>query len=228
MIQEIEIKYRIASQEDFQRLKAIFSPAQKKDITIFHQTNFFFDTPAFGLKSKSLSIRLREENKSYVIAVKGPSLDRKTATEALSVRLEYEQDQSTHNAEQMLGGMLSPLDLLKSRFPKDTDEKNKTREHLYHKIIEVTRGQSVSIIGSFLNTRTCLPIEIDGHSLWLELDETRFTRDVTHYEIELEIPSSLSPQTAQDFLKSHFDKNKIQYFPANGKAERFYKIIAKK
>ena len=70
MAQEIEIELKqLLMKEEFEQLKQHF---QLKDSDFHMQTNYYFDTPQFDIKSQFAALRMREKNGQWVLTLKEP------------------------------------------------------------------------------------------------------------------------------------------------------------
>ncbi|MDT1120784.1 CYTH domain-containing protein [Bacillus altitudinis] len=70
MAQEIEIELKqLLMKEEFEQLKEYF---QLKDEDFLTQTNYYFDTPQFDIKSKFAALRMREKGGQWVLTLKEP------------------------------------------------------------------------------------------------------------------------------------------------------------
>ncbi|MFJ5963771.1 CYTH domain-containing protein [Bacillus sp. NPDC093026] len=70
MSQEIEIELKqLLTKEEFEQLKQYF---QLKDADFRTQTNYYFDTPQFDIKSHFAALRIREKNGHWVLTLKEP------------------------------------------------------------------------------------------------------------------------------------------------------------
>ncbi|MFL0435999.1 CYTH domain-containing protein [Bacillus pumilus] len=70
MAQEIEIELKqLLMKEEFEQLKQHF---QLKDSDFHTQTNYYFDTPQFDIKSQFAALRTREKNGQWVLTLKEP------------------------------------------------------------------------------------------------------------------------------------------------------------
>ncbi|QGX66520.1 CYTH domain-containing protein [Bacillus sp. ms-22] len=70
MAQEIEIELKqLLTKEEFEQLKQYF---QLKNEDFHTQTNYYFDTPQFDIKSKFAALRMREKGGQWVLTLKEP------------------------------------------------------------------------------------------------------------------------------------------------------------
>ncbi len=224
--QEIELKYRFHDANTFQRVKeTAMSISQAKDFLLLKQNNYFFDTSDLILRANSLAIRLRYENDRFILCIKGNDPKAAKNQKSMSIKLEYEDDIPETIARQLLEQKCSPLDYLLAQSAANDSKKIRTREFLCKQISILSSNKPLQMIGSFTNQRTCIPVAIAQNEFLLEMDETTFKSEIIHYEVELEIPTSLHYQNAEHFLLELFQKANAQFFASNGKAERFYQFL---
>ncbi|GLF90927.1 putative triphosphatase YjbK [Bacillus safensis] len=70
MAQEIEIELKqLLMKEEFEQLKQHF---ELKDADFHTQTNYYFDTPQFDIKSQFAALRMREKDGHWVLTLKEP------------------------------------------------------------------------------------------------------------------------------------------------------------
>ncbi|MDA0713420.1 MAG: CYTH domain-containing protein [bacterium] len=223
---EVEIKYRILERDAFFR---VIKEAEKINNLaksyMLKQKNYFFDTDDSSLRNKSLLVRLRKENDSFLVSLKGNVPKAKQSDTSLSIRLEYEFLIDSDTAAKILKQQIDILTLIGSFHDEDINKEN-TRVHLFKQIRKYSKGKQLELIGYFSNQRTCVPVQIKDHKLILEFDETQFPLDITHYEVELEIPKEFDYHMAEQLLVNLFDKAKADYFDSNGKSTRFHNLLA--
>lgn len=228
MNQEIEIKYRVANQKALDALEAcargIFPRARPKEV---HQTNFFFDTNELKVRKKGLGVRLRQQDKKYILTLKGPHGDKKSKPSKVTQRLEFEVELKKKQALELLSGehdiiwVVEHLDGIDAKMTK-------TRDHLLSLVKEVCAKKELMLIGSFTNIRRILPIVVDGHKMKLEFDRTLFTNKPVHYEVELEIPSMAWLDSAEAFLSNLFSQCGEEPAYEKSKSERFYSFLERR
>ena len=227
MNQEIELKYRLPDRAALERVqKTAQHGAGNPQTELLLQTNTFFDASDLRLKTNSLSFRLRLENKQAILCIKGNNPKVPDKQDNLSVRLEYESKLPAAIAKEILKGEVSPLEYLLTLQDSSSDMK-RTREYLCKEIKRVLQKEELVVVGSFNNERLCIPIEINGIQLKLELDQTQFTPDVTHYEVELEIPPTLSLKKAEKYLSNLLKAAKVPLATSKSKSDRFYGYLSK-
>ena len=224
--QEIELKYRFPDAPTFQRVKeAAMNLSLAQDFLLLEQNNYFFDTSNFILRANSLAIRLRHENKHFILCIKGNNPSVTKNKKNMSIKLEYENIISENIALQLLEEKCSPLDCLLAQPTTNDAIKRRTREFLCSQITTLTLNKPLRMIGSFTNQRTCIPVLIGAEEFLIEMDKTRFSSEFIHYELELEIPADHHYQNTEKFLLGLFQKANADFFPSNGKAERFYQFL---
>ncbi len=224
--QEIELKYRFPDAATFQRVKeSAMNLSLAQDFLLLEQNNYFFDTSDFILRVNSLAIRLRHENDHFILCIKGNDPRVTKNKKNMSIKLEYEDTVSENMARQLLEEKCSPLDCLLAQATTDDAKKVRTREFLCTQIATLTLNKPLHMIGSFNNQRTCIPIVIGADEFLIEMDKSRFSSEIIHYELELEIPASHHYQNTEHFLLGLFAKADAEFFPSNGKSERFYQFL---
>lgn len=225
MNQEIELKYRLPNRAALELVRKIAQhDAGNPQTELLIQTNTFFDTPDLRLKANSLSFRLRLENKQAILCIKGSNPKVADKQDNLSVRLEYESKLPAVVAAEILKSEVSPLEYLLTLQDSSSDMK-RTREYLCKEIKRVLQKQELIVVGSFNNERLCIPIEINGVQLKLELDQTQFAPDITHHEVELEIPPTLSLKKAERYLSNLLGAAKVPLTTSKSKSDRFYTLL---
>jgi uncharacterized protein YjbK len=227
MIEEIEIKYRLDSQEALssleKRANEIF-PGRVKEV---EQTNFFFDTPEFDVRKNGIGIRLRKEDARYFMTLKGPSAGKKESElNKLTSRLEFEAEITEGDAKSLLDGLKNPITVVEA-MPIDEEKMRKTRSHLLSIVRAACPKEDIALVGSFQNRRRILPVVIGGCDMKLEFDRTHFPDSNIHFEVELEIPSMDHLREAEDFLLDLFNQCGQKPGLQKSKSERFYAFLTK-
>jgi len=227
MIQEIEIKFRVASKDALaaleEKAKELFPNGSIKEV---EQTNFFFDTADLCVRRNGIGFRLRKENERYMITLKGPSIDKKESSESkLTSRLEFEAPVSEKDAQMLLSSSLNPVDFAENLSVEEPRMRG-TRDHILKILKQACSKHDIDLIGQFTNRRRILPIVLDGCSMKLEFDKTHFTSSNIQYEVELEIPSMAYSDTAESFLVDLFKQCGQTPGFERSKSERFYAILA--
>lgn len=226
MNQEIEIKFRVESEEMLIALENCAKNAfPYSSVNQVHQTNYFFDTPDLFVRSQGIGVRLRKEETRYFLTLKGPNTSKKkSASTAVTQRLEFETEISETLATQLLSGKHDPIWVVEQLDNLEARMKN-TRDHLLTLLKSLCEGKTLALIGSFTNTRKILPVTIEGRSMKLEFDRTQFNTSAMQFEVELEIPGMDMFRAAENFLVDLFLK--CGQLPAyeKSKSERFYSSL---
>lgn len=222
MTQEIELKFAVAGEAEFDALlRHLDLPAREFHSTAV-QSNHFFDTQTFDLQESGQVLRLREERGRYLLTFKGSQEDR-TDDGVATERFEYEVSLAPNLAIDVLRGSISPRDAFAkragTRYPEAVER------------LDASLGRSeLHYVGQFENQRTRLepvPFEIDGRSvpLSLELDRTRFDTERTEYEIEVELTADLHPAAAEEAVAGLLADAGVTWRAAPSKAARFFAAI---
>jgi uncharacterized protein YjbK len=219
MKKEIELKYLIPAKEDFLRLKEVLVPYQLQEAEEIVQKNYYFDTLKRSLKKDGISLRLREENENYIITAK-QSLGKKS-THNLSVRLEYEGEVSQEVGELIAEQLLSPLEAFRSL---KNFENEPTKKLLYSHIKKASNFE-LMLVGTFINHRTGIPIEILDHRLVLQLDHSFYPNNLEFFEVEIEFVSTKEILLLRPLIENLFTKNKIKTKQSTSKSSRLYRIL---
>lgn len=226
MNQEIEIKFRVESEEMLIALedyaRQMFPYASLKQV---HQTNYFFDTPDLFVRKQGIGVRLRKEDARYFLTLKGPNAaKKKSAATTVTQRLEFEAEINESLAIALLSGESDPIFVTEHLENLDPRMKN-TRDHLLALIKKLCETRVLSLIGSFTNLRKILPVTLEGRSMKLEFDRTQFNTSAMQFEVELEIPGMDMFRAAENFLVDLFLK--CGQLPAyeKSKSERFYSSL---
>lgn len=227
MIKEIEIKFRVMSNEALETLeKRAHELFPNSEIQEVLQTNFFFDAPDLCVRKSGINFRLRREDETYIITMKGPSPDKKQFSTApkLSSRLEFEAIIAKEDALSLLDGRINPIKFVE-RIDLDDLNMKKTRNHILNLIDQACPQGNLSFIGKFTNCRRILPVVISECSMKLEFDRTRFSDSIVHYEVELEIPGMEYSEKAEAFLVDLFEQCGQTPESERSKSERFYALL---
>lgn len=214
MIREIELKYQFANKQDFLKALSLFSGEQ----TVENQTNFFYDTPDLKLKAQHVFLRLRQSNEQFILTCKAAPENTPKPSASLSIHDEWEMNLTPEEAEK------SPLELLRKDWPSESDGLRQTRLSLLKRVQKIIQNEKIGFVGSFKNTRTHVPYQLDKYLLDLEFDQTDFGSRID-YELEIELPEDLPPQQVETRLQQLFQKLNIQTSLSSGKAERFFKLF---
>src|SRR5271170_415844 len=157
MKKEIELKYRLASKLDLELLVHFVKPLQAGEMRFLRQENCYFDDAEQSLKMHGISLRLRQENDHYFLCAK-QSLKGKKQRQHLSVRLEFEAKFEERLARLVKDHYVSPLEAF-IHLPCKTDTEEITQKTLWRHMNKVAKT-GLYMIGSFVNHRIILPIEL--------------------------------------------------------------------
>ncbi|MEI6806218.1 MAG: CYTH domain-containing protein [Myxococcaceae bacterium] len=212
MIQEIELKYRFKNQQAYKTLLDSLSGEHRRE----NQINYLFDTPDLKLKAQHVFVRLRKSNELFKFTCKAAPEGTRKRSKILSIHDEWEEVIPKNDAQKLLDGLLSPIDLIHQTWPRISPLK---------RIQEITK-ETLGLVGSFKNTRIHVPYSIGTHQLDLEFDATDFGNGQIDYELELELPEDLLPRTAEASMNKLFKQFEIETGASSGKADRFFNHIA--
>lgn len=224
MKKEIELKYLLSSKEDLVRLQGALLPYMKDKPSLLVQENYYFDTSKLTLKKDGISLRLRKENNDFLLCAK-QSLRKKRQKSHLSVRLEFEGLVSKEAGELMIEQYLSPLEAYK--LLPAVGEALDTRKLLYGHMKKAL-DLGVQLLGSFINHRTAVPIEILGHKITLELDHSFYPKGIEIFEVEVEFISAEQAELLRPLIEDLFRQVPIKTSKSISKSSRLYRILAAK
>lgn len=220
MHKEIEIKYRLDSREALDRVIAVLKQRNFSISKTLAQENFFYDIADGSLTARHWAIRLRTQNHEHFLTVKASTADGR-ADEAVSVKLEYELPISHLLMQELQSGKKDFRDVLQNTPSADLITKN----HVVENLRNVTGDEPLILKGSFKNTRRCIPVIIVGDNLVLELDATIFSKEETHFELEMEITNQAKIHDYQHYLKQLFYQAQVAFSTSSGKSERFFRLL---
>jgi uncharacterized protein YjbK len=215
---EVELKLRVSGWED---LLAVGQTAggDLEVLSPVRQINHFFDASNLKLREAGYSVRLRQEDRAYILTFKGPHPDA-TMGSTLAIRLEEEIPLSAVEGKGILEGSSSALKVMEGYTPEGPEFD--ARRALIKTMRTHLDGQALRYKGCFENLRWRLPFWVEDHALELELDRTLFPGDVIHHEVELEIPADVDAEQAEARLRLLFEKAGVEGSSAPGKASRFF------
>lgn len=223
MNQEIELKYRLASKQDFDEFQVFLEPMKTGKIIQLKQENFYFDTPNLRLKKNGISLRLRQQNEQFFLCAKQSIKDKKSINH-LSIRMEVDQPIIEEKALLLKEQFLCPLDAfmdLSLNEPRD-----KTAQKIISKnIIQVSKKYGLQIIGSMINLRTIVPVEINEKNIELEFDHTFYPNQIEIFEMEVEFSSEKQVNFFQKPIEALFRKAHIKTYRSSSKSSRLYRIL---
>lgn len=217
---EIEIKYRLDSQDALERVVQALQRRAFPVTQVLRQKNYFFDVNDWTLSDQNWVIRLRRQGKSNFITVKSGVGD-SPADQSISVKLEYELAIDNNLADDLAAGRRDFREVIETTPSNDP----LTRDHVMTSLKKFAGDQCLELKGHYSNERKCVPIKISDKMLLLELDATTFPNGEIHFEVELEIENEAQAHECQHFLKQLFHQAKVAFSNSTGKAERLFRII---
>jgi|CXWL01.1.fsa_nt_gi uncharacterized protein YjbK len=212
---ETEFKFRVSSQAD---LDAVAKAAAAVPGKAVHQENHFFDTTGRRLDKAKYVVRLRQEDSTFFLTVKGPSTSSKDGS--LTAKAETEREVSPGEAAQVREGQVSALAVLQAAqlAPEEAV--------VIEQLSGVLGTEPLVYAGGFSNDRlrldTALAVNGQTATVTLELDRTTFPGKVVHYEIEVEVPAGVDPEGLATALKALFANAGVETRNGPGKAKRFF------
>ncbi len=212
MKHEIELKYQIAGLADFNRLLTTLKKRAAGSVDTLEQKNIFFDTRALDLRKHRVSLRLRREDETYYLCVKKSGSD--NTLDTLSVREEFETQISAHSADLIRTQQISPLETLAQLGDSNLDI-----------ILENFLTTDLYIIGSFVNTRTRIPIIFDTHKILIELDKTTYPDKSVIFEMEIELNSEQDARAVQPIIEDMLRSLGLVANSSVPKSDRLYRIL---
>ena len=221
MKQEIELKYQISCLADFKRLLATLKKQARGPINKLHQRNIFFDTPGLDLRKNLISLRLRRENQIYYLCVKQSGLS--SRVDNLSVRLEFERQVSKEIADLMLTEQISPIEVFAQLASENHDDLS-TRDNLSVHLKNLALRE-VKIIGFFINKRTKIPIILNNHKIFIELDQTTYPDKIDIFEMEIEFHTQEEARVVQPAIENILEELGLVISASTPKSDRLYRIL---
>jgi uncharacterized protein YjbK len=222
---EIEFKFAVHGKQAFDHLVNYLDlPLSVLENGVI-QINHFFDSPAYCLHKRHFVIRLREENGSYTLTIKGEQQAGPGASNVLTDRVEEEVELAPATARALLDGEMSPQQVINEHFS--------SRAAALLALIETACNQQQLVnIGDFRNVRIHLPpllVAVGNHDerLQFELDSSTFPDGRVDCEIEIEISEQSDAAAIEAALKDLFRQANIQWHAAPSKAERFFAALTK-
>jgi len=208
--QEIELKRLLVGEAAADRLIAALGARVRHEK---RQVNHVFDTNDRRLDSERYAVRLRRENGSALVTVKGPGRHVGGSTD---VKTEAEASVEPDVAEGIVAGRIDPVAALMSRLP------DPAYEDLWRGLEHARQGRSLHRLGSFENVRRTVPVALpSGLVLAVEVDRTRFPDGRVDEEIEIELPSEAVARDVETWLASVADGASVATRPSSPKIVRF-------
>jgi uncharacterized protein YjbK len=222
---EIEFKFAVHGKQAFDDLvNHLDLPVSVLETGVI-QTNHFFDSAGHCLHNRHFVIRLREENNSYTLTIKGEQQSPPAGGSVLSNRIEEEVVLPQASARALLNGRISPQQIITEHFSSKAAS-------LLNMIATACDQQSLVHIGDFRNVRIHLPPvtlsagETSEHVVF-ELDCSTFPDGKVDYEVEIEISEQSDAESIEMALKELLKQAGIEWHTAPSKAERFFAAISK-
>ncbi len=178
---EIEIKLDLPKEADYQKIVGHLKPFDAH----LNQTNAFFDSKSMQLSNAKWALRVRVDDHSGLITLKGKS----NGQDGASVREEIESTIERSVALSIIGGKVKLLDL---DDPVVNDLKNRFG------ILSVEQTLQ------FSNYRQEKTIEVDGQNITFELDKSEFAGGAIEYELEVEVDSIREIEPFQKIISTLF------------------------
>lgn len=222
MKKEIELKYRLASKDDFVLFNQFLDAYAAGPKAALRQENYYFDTPSLSLKHSGISLRLRRQNNENLICGK-QSVSQKKPGKHLSVRLEYEGPVDTAIAALIHDGYLSPMDVFSSLQAKTADELA-TQKTLYRHMKKAAKT-GLQMIGSFVNMRTAIPVDLLGQRILMELDQSTYPKSIEIFEVEVEFTSVKQVMALRPAIENLFRAAHVKTYRSSSKSSRLYRIL---
>jgi uncharacterized protein YjbK len=223
---EIELKFRLAGAAEAEALLAAIAGRAGAPR---RQVNHFFDTAAGDLDRARHTLRLRDQEgggRERVLTAKGP--ERKSADGILSEKAEAELEVGRAQADRMLEGALSPLEVLEAALGA---------EHgLLAEMRRLVAARPLVRVGAFENVRTQVAASMDvgGRSVpvTFELDRTVFPGGRVDHEVEIELQAELGGEHGPDRVRAAAEAVRavllragIEPRSAPSKAQRFFESL---
>jgi uncharacterized protein YjbK len=213
---EVELKFAVDGATAFDALARTAGTTRR---AATRQVNHFFDTADARLNAGRHTIRLREEEGSFMLTAKGPEAEGPKGP--LTARSEEEVLVERDEANAILAGTRSPLDALEQRLGGRGAE-------LVAALRKVVGGSKLAEVGSFENERSRLPVRLaigtETRELEFEMDRTTFPGNRVDYEVEVEL-KGVDVDVATAAVKAFFAKAQVAWRDAPSKAKRFFDAL---
>ena len=207
---EVELKLLLSDVEALERIERVLVARGAGHGSPLRQVNHIFDTPAASLRSRRISLRVREEEGRFELTAKGPGSVEGDVHRRVELELELEEGE----ARTLLAGQGDALANLEQRFGREHDLLRGAREAL--------AGERPVEVGQFENERRKLgPLELEGSALFFELDRTRLPGGCVDHELELEFPAGLE-HAARELVAGVLREAEAKGAPAESKTTRFF------
>lgn len=217
---EIEFKFGVSGRQAFYRLVTHLELPESVLKEGMTQVNHFFDSKALCLHQKHFVIRVREENRSYILTIKGERSSAQNGNSVLSNRVEEEVMLPQLAAENLLQGMITPQQAISDHFKSRSAP-------ILQMLSTACNNQDLVHIGEFSNVRIHLPpvmlsVANSREMLEFELDSSTFPDGSVDHEIEIEIHEQTDAAGTEAVLIDLLKQAGIEWHAAPSKAERFF------
>lgn len=180
--QELELKWALTAAEHA-RLLAQLTAAHGAP-HLLAQENRFFDTADRRLRAQRMNVRIRRENRRWVLTCKHKEMTAVATADGLSAHREWEDDLPPA----AVAGMAAPDAAWTASLP------------LPAPFVTLLAGASLQALGGFANQRSEWHVTRDGLAELLCLDQTQFAGRVD-YELEIE---TADPAATATFWRAQF------------------------
>ena len=209
--QEIELKRLLVGPGAADRLLAALGPVQGEEK---HQINHVFDTNDRRLQQHRYAVRLRLENGTPFLTVKGPS---RSVGADTGTRAEAEAKIDRQVAGEVLAGRTDPVTALRGLAP------DPAYAELWRGVEQARAGQPLHEIGHFENLRRTVAVRLpSGLALEVEVDRTRFSDGRIDEEVEIEVVGEDVVPEVEAWLAQVAAAAGVTTAPSTPKVARFY------
>ncbi|MEA2181831.1 MAG: hypothetical protein QOF69_1016 [Solirubrobacteraceae bacterium] len=208
---EVEIKRLLADDDAAERfIAALGAPVRAEK----RQVNAIFDTEDGRLANASYMLRLRIEDASAFLTAKGPA---RTVSATTASRIEAETAIAPDVVDDLLGGDVEPLCLLRSHVADET------YAELWRGLDEARACRVLRCAGRFENLRRVVDVTLpSGLALTVEVDRTEFPNNRTDNEIEIEVSDEDLVEEVEEWLEALTREAGIETTPSSPKLTRFF------
>ncbi len=221
---EIEFKFSVKDSSAFTKLVDYLDLPRSVLENPIDQINHFFDSPASCLHGHQLALRIRQEDGSNILTIKGDKQSVSDSSEVLTERIEEESALSAETANALIAGSMPVEELVQQQFSSRAPQ-------LVETILSACSGQRVQYLGKFRNQRIQLPpVTLNAAdyeaSVEFELDTSYFPDGNIDYEIEVEISADSDSEKIGEGLIELLKNAGIDWGTAPSKAVRFFQAIS--
>jgi uncharacterized protein YjbK len=208
--QEIELKRLLVGEGAGDRLIAALDARVRRET---HQVNHVFDTDDRRLDRGRYAVRLRRENGSAFLTVKGPGRRVGASTDT---KTEAEVPVEPNVADGIVAGRVDPVAALMSRLP------DPAYQDLWSGVEDARQGRQLDRVGSFENVRRTVPVALpSGLTVDVEVDRTRFPDGRVDEEVEIELPTEAVAGEVEAWLAAVASAASVTTRPSSPKIVRF-------